>query len=782
MTFEISGEHNTATVHTNKEKEACEDGVIDQIQEMVDHEAFYGDDDVTIMPDFHYGAGAVIGFTMPLKDRVVPNTIGRDIGCFHPDTMVDTVSGSVRIEDLANRDSSFGVYSCDNEGNIKIGEATAMKTRKNSELLKVKIDNGETIKCTPDHEFMLRNGEYREAQNLSSGDSLMPLYKGETDDGYKLVFDNNMDKSHGKREHWMVARSELMDIPRDIDNIVIHHKDFDKKNNSPDNLKFMSREEHSKLHANMRQTFDGDNSEFEEKRIRRLNEYWENLSDEELKEKRETARDNIVSWMNNNPDEFKQSVSDNGERGKKYLIDFNTSKRSCQICDETFENPAKEYWHEVKTHPDETEYEIRENHSVESVDKIDETSDVYCLNVPRYGNFALSAGVIVHNCGMLALNFGRVNINLDSTKNLRRIDKEVRSRIPMGFNVHNSADYHMKNDFPWHVCTDKLKDFEKSTDFEFDEPEYDASYLNELCNRVGYDVGRAINSVGTLGGGNHFIELGKDENNSLWAVIHSGSRGIGGTIAGYWQGIATERTTTRYSIDDVPKEVREYMNESWNPRSEKIRNDFSGENIQNKFDEVSQAIQEYGPSAADRNTDLDYLEGDEASGYIKDMIFAQTYASESRREMGFAVAKALASVAGSEQEYLYKVNDIESIHNYIDPEDGMIRKGACSAKEGERLVVPFNMEYGTIITEGKGKDSWNKSSAHGAGRAMSRTAAKKQFTEDDFDDQTDGVFMTKQPLGEIPGAYKSPENVENALGGNVEIINRIDPILSIKAD
>jgi RNA-splicing ligase RtcB len=238
----------------------------------------------------------------------------------------------------------------------------------------------------------------------------------------------------------------------------------------------------------------------------------------------------------------------------------------------------------------------------------------------------------------------------------------------------------------------------------------------------------------------------------------------------------------RKSLGDVPDSVADYMGDDWKPLADKIREDFEGSDIQNKFDEVSQAIQQYGPSTADRNTDLDYLKGEEAHGYIKDMIFAQTYASESRREMGFAVAKALASVTGSEQEHLYKVGDVESVHNYIDFEDATIRKGACRAQKEERLIVPFNMKYGTIIARGKGEDAWNESSAHGAGRAMSRTAARNQFTDSDFAEQTEGVYMSKKPMDEIPGAYKTPEDIEAALGGNVEVENRITPFLSIKAE
>ena len=463
MTFDIEGEHNTATVHTNTPREECEDEALEQIQEMVNHEAFVGENDVEIMPDFHWGAGAVIGFTMPVKDRVVPNTIGVDIGC--------------------------GMYA-------------------------VKLN-----------------------------------------------------------------------IP-----------DFDRE---------------------------------------------------------------------------------------------------------------------------------------------------------------------------------------EST--LSAIDTAIRNNVPTGFDVRSDSDYHVVNDFPYTTCEHKWDLFNEATDFDLDTdepPKYPRDdYFTDLCRKVGYDIGRGINSIGSLGGGNHFIELGTDERGDVWCIIHSGSRGLGAAVAEYWQNQATARTTERKTLDDVPESVRKYM-ENWKPKADKIRSEFEGEEIQKKFDEVSQAIQEYGPSTSDRNTDLDYLEGEEAHGYIKDMIFAQTYASESRKEMAYAVREALAAVFGRAQI----VDSIESVHNYIDFDDGMIRKGATSAHADERLVVPFNMSYGTIIVRGRGKESWNNSSAHGAGRAMSRSAAHDTFDESDFETQTDGVYMSKTPMDEIPGAYKPAEQIEDVLGDSVRVETRVKPFLSIKAE
>ena len=386
-------------------------------------------------------------------------------------------------------------------------------------------------------------------------------------------------------------------------------------------------------------------------------------------------------------------------------------------------------------------------------------------------------------CGMLAEKFENITIDQSDTELLEQIDTEIRDRVPMGFDVHDRTGYHMINDFPWTTCEQKWDRFAEATDFDMptdEPPKYPReSYFQDVCQKIGYDQGRAINSVGTLGGGNHFIELGKDDDGSVWCIIHSGSRGIGAAIAEYWQEQATNKTTMRQSIDDVPSDVREYMNDNWKPKADKIRADFEGEAIQRKFDEVSQAIQEYGPSTSDRNTDLDYLEGDEAIGYIKDMIFAQTYASESRKQMMGSVWVALESACGFG---VTRSETIESVHNYIDFNDATIRKGACRAHEGERLIVPFNMSYGTIIARGRGSDAHNNSSAHGAGRAMSRTQAHDQFDQDDFDDQIGDVFMSKQPMDEIPGAYKPAERIEQALQDTVEIETRVEPFMSIKAE
>lgn len=384
-------------------------------------------------------------------------------------------------------------------------------------------------------------------------------------------------------------------------------------------------------------------------------------------------------------------------------------------------------------------------------------------------------------CGMFSANYGNIQI-----EDLEEFDAEVRDNIPVGFDVHSRNEYHMRDDFPWHECRRKIRSFTEQTDFDIDvdSVKYGLDYFTDLCGKVGYDVGRAINSVGTLGGGNHFIEFGRDSDDDLWITIHSGSRGIGASIAQYWQDKATDSMNERAMAKDIPDDIAPYLGEDWKPKASKIRADFDGEDIQQMFDDVSMFIQKTKEAESNRDTDLDYLEGEDAHGYIIDMIFAQTYASVSRREMMRSVEWALDEVEFGTQlkSRPWRYDDIESVHNYIDFMDATIRKGACRAHEGERLIVPLNMKYGTLICEGRGVDSWNNSSAHGAGRAMGRREAKRRFSDEDFGEQTDGVFMTETPLDEIPGAYKDPETIEAALGESVNVIDRIEPFMSIKAE
>lgn len=410
-------------------------------------------------------------------------------------------------------------------------------------------------------------------------------------------------------------------------------------------------------------------------------------------------------------------------------------------------------------------------------------------------------------CGMYAVNLGRPSIDFNEKQKLHEVDQEIRKRVPVGFDTHDRNDYHMINDFPYTTCEQKWDRFAENTQFDLPVDEIQKyprdSYFSDVCSKVEYDQTRAINSLGTCGGGNHFVELGfAQKSGDLWAIIHSGSRGIGAEIAQYWQ----DRATTLRSLDPTrgymirmnqqygdyikfdPQEVSDEELLNWVQGGmgedfvdyEALKRDYKDSDPE-KIEEISSKLKEVlkYADASNRNTDLDYLEGREAHGYIKDMIFAQTYASESRKKMAEAVREAVESVTW---EDVAIQDSIESVHNYIDFNDGVIRKGACRAHEGERLIVPFNMNYGTLICEGKGRNDWNNSAPHGAGRAMSRTEAKNRYDEQDMEEQTGDTYLSVKPVDECPKSYKSPELIEKSIGPTAEVIDRVKPILSVKAE
>jgi len=393
-------------------------------------------------------------------------------------------------------------------------------------------------------------------------------------------------------------------------------------------------------------------------------------------------------------------------------------------------------------------------------------------------------------CGMYAVNFGQPDIDIEDDDVLSELDSNIRDHVPTGFDVHDETDYHIVNDFPWGKCKRKLKAIDQNIGISLPDADVYDEYFKDMCDRVGHDVVRAINSIGTLGGGNHFIELGTDSNGDLWTVIHSGSRGPGAAIAQYWQDKATEHTFERLSTVEIPEsEVQYFDGDAIRKQAdgtfvaspgelsidrESILADYEGEAIDGKFGQLKSFMN----AGKSDSSPFDYLAGDEAAGYIVDMIFAQTYASVSRQLMASSVQESIESMV-KQSPLVY--DSIESVHNYIDFEDATIRKGACRAYEDERLIVPFNMSFGTIIASGRGKPDWNKSSAHGAGRAMGRTEATNRFDDDQFDEETSDVFMSERPLDEIPSAYKDARRVESALADSVDVVDRIEPVLTVKA-
>ena len=396
-------------------------------------------------------------------------------------------------------------------------------------------------------------------------------------------------------------------------------------------------------------------------------------------------------------------------------------------------------------------------------------------------------------------------------------DERVREAVPFGRAVHGfKGAMHVGNEFPWEVVNDRFERFNAAyaerSDREIDlaehtpNGEYDLDYFKTLCGRVGYDINRAVASAGTLGGGNHFVEIARSERDGdLRLVLHSGSRGLGLTVANYWQERAVENRRaerTRGAVDELvsagygpylefdPDATSDEDLLSWLQggkgqsfmRKEKIRTDFEGEAIDETFARLKGAIPnrsgDSGSGDDGADEELAYLDGSEAHGYFVDMLFCQQYAATNRRRMVELACEALGLPDAP-------IDVLDSPHNVIDFDDGVIRKGATRVHEGERAVIPFTMQHGSIVIEGTGNDEWNRSSPHGAGRLMSRTQAFEELSIDDYEELMDGIYstsVTADTLDESPEAYKSPEAIERAMADTATVVDRLLVEHSLKAE
>jgi RNA-splicing ligase RtcB len=285
-----------------------------------------------------------------------------------------------------------------------------------------------------------------------------------------------------------------------------------------------------------------------------------------------------------------------------------------------------------------------------------------------------------------------------------------------------------------------LKKLEKAN-FQFD---------NLIAKKL--NIERAKLSIGTLGGGNHFIEVGKNSINELFLIIHSGSRNIGGQVAKHYQDIAINNLT------DNSKEREQVI--------ERLKIEGKQDEIENELKKIKKII---------INNNLAYITGTDFDNYMHDMKIMQEYAVVNRR----TIANIILEKTG-----LTQTEAFETIHNYIDFKRMILRKGAVSAECGEILLIPINMRDGSIIAKGKGNEDWNFSAPHGAGRLMGRKEAHEKLNFNEFKEQMKNVYSTSvltETLDEAPDAYKSMNEIIQAIEQTVEVIDIIKPIYNFKA-
>ncbi len=280
--------------------------------------------------------------------------------------------------------------------------------------------------------------------------------------------------------------------------------------------------------------------------------------------------------------------------------------------------------------------------------------------------------------------------------------------------------------------------------------------LAELYCSEHVNIDRAELSMGTLGGGNHFIEADKGSDGSIYIVIHSGSRHLGVETAKYYQEQAYNNLN-RSSQADVAELIARLKAEGKNKQIE------------------SEIKKLKNTKTTDIPKHLAYTEGRLFEQYIHDMKIVQEFARLNRLAMMDEIIKGMG---------LHVVEQFTTIHNYIDTESMILRKGAVSAKEGERLLIPINMRDGSLICIGKGNPDWNYSAPHGAGRLMSRSQAKQSFTVSEYKKQMKGIYTTSVNSGtldECPMAYKSVDDIIDNITETAEIVDVIKPIYNFKA-
>lgn len=354
-------------------------------------------------------------------------------------------------------------------------------------------------------------------------------------------------------------------------------------------------------------------------------------------------------------------------------------------------------------------------------------------------------------CGMLSARFSD-KYKLD----LEKIDNKIRENLPMGFNIHES---NMFNSIPFgdvqrvaDIFTVKFNEKFKTT---YKSPTYNEKWLMNKLNDIGMDINTFFKSIGTLGGGNHFIEVGvSDLSGDYWVTIHSGSRNFGLKIADYWTNVAKGKVLV--ASDEYNKELENII---LNTEPKKL--------IPIKIKELKDKYK--------MGVSKEYLSGDNLVGYLYDMIFAQHYAVWNRQVMLDIIKDSMGIKEFDEV--------ISTIHNYIDFNDFIIRKGAISSLLGQKMVIPFNMRDGLLICEGKSNEDWNHSAPHGAGRIMSRSEAKKKVDLSKFKTTMKDVYstsVTKDTLDESPFAYKKSELIEELIQPTATILERVKPILNIK--
>ena len=324
-------------------------------------------------------------------------------------------------------------------------------------------------------------------------------------------------------------------------------------------------------------------------------------------------------------------------------------------------------------------------------------------------------------CGMYTVNLGNVEINME------KMDAAAHF-IPSGTDV-------------WEGRKERF------------------NLIDLRCYRELKDVRRLERSLGTLGGGNHFIEIDRASDGTKYLVIHSGSRNLGKQVAEHYQRLAV----------DLNKGKEDYFT-----KRDALIAEYKAAGRRNEIQAALKELQ-WESHESTISEDLCYVYGKYLDDYLHDVEICQQFARRSREFMAEVILERLNLTAS---------DAFHTIHNYIDTEERILRKGAIAAHEGERVLIPINMRDGSVLAVGRGNPDWNYSAPHGAGRILSRTEAKEVLDMDEYRREMAGIYTTsvnEKTLDEAPMAYKSLSDIIDVISESVDVIEVLKPIYNFKA-
>ena len=345
-------------------------------------------------------------------------------------------------------------------------------------------------------------------------------------------------------------------------------------------------------------------------------------------------------------------------------------------------------------------------------------------------------------------------------------EKRVRAKIPTGMDLQDETQFNVKDFIK--RCNIELHKHHMEPAFLYDDE------LVDWCKKRRIDYKVFCHSIGTLGGGNHFMEYdeGMSSSDAIFGgcggdmmtpinafICHTGSRNIGLKVEKYWENIADNQKVGKEIQKKIIKEVREKypdQKERWG-------------------DLIHESIGEYK-----KTVHPGFLYGENLDGYLKDMVIAQFYSRVNHETIHHLVAKIYKDLTGSDEQ-IYP--EVFTVHNYIDFDDWVIRKGAIRADKDMPFLLPLNMATGTALCVGLGNEDWNCSCSHGAGRKMSRRKSKETLSVEEFRGEMNGIYSTTvgpSTLDESPMAYKDPNEILGLIEPTAKVCNLIKPRINIK--